>query len=138
MRAVVAAVDGDVDGDVADDPHAPLGGVGAQRAPFAFEAHLRLDRTRAGEGRPVVGPRLARPERPRLARLHAGVRVGQQAVPGREGRIGRVRRVELVRRVQREDLPPAAARGREPVHEPERLGPETAARERRRMELDTQ
>ncbi len=40
MDAVVGAAGRDVDGDVADDPHAALGGIGAQRAPFALEAHL--------------------------------------------------------------------------------------------------
>ncbi len=46
MRAVVGAAGGDVDRDVADQPHAALGGVGAQRAPLALEADL------VGDARP--------------------------------------------------------------------------------------
>ena len=50
VSAVVGAAGRDVDRDVADQPHAALGGVRAQRGPLALEAHLVGDRPRrAGE-----------------------------------------------------------------------------------------
>ena len=82
MGAVVAAAGGDVDRDVADEPHAALGGVGAQRAPLALEAHLVVERAVAREGRPVVDPVRAR-ARGRLgdsARRHAAS--GSASRPG--------------------------------------------------------
>ena len=51
---VVGAARGDVDRHVADQPHAALGRVGAQRAPLAVEAHLVRDR--APGLRPVADP----------------------------------------------------------------------------------
>ena len=56
VEAVVAAAGRDVDGDVAEDPHAALGGVGAQRAPLAVEAHLVGDGAAPGEPLPVADP----------------------------------------------------------------------------------
>ena len=56
MRAVVGGAGRDVDRDVADQPHAALGRVRAQRAPLALEAHLVGERAAAGEARPVLDP----------------------------------------------------------------------------------
>ena len=49
---VVGAVAGDVDRDVAEEPHPALGGVAAERAPLAVEAHLVGDRRRRRRTRP--------------------------------------------------------------------------------------
>ena len=49
---MVAAVGGDVDRDVPDQPHAPLGGVGPKRRPLALESHLLGKRVSARRTRP--------------------------------------------------------------------------------------
>ena len=137
VERVVGAVGRHVDRHVADQPHAALGRVGAQRAPLALEAHLLRDRVAARERRPVADPeRVARDERLELVRRHLRARLGEQPAPGRERRRADVRRAELVRRRERQDLPPRLPRRRQPVHEPVRLGPEPAAGQRGRVQQD--
>ena len=58
VRALVDAALGDVDRQVADQPHAAFGGVGAERRPLAIEANLVVDAP-AG-GRPVLDPERVR------------------------------------------------------------------------------
>ena len=106
MGEMVCAALRDVDRHVAEDPHAALRGVGAQRLPFALEPHLV--RHRAPVVEPVVEPvRVARPERVQLVLGHARVGIGEDA--GRSGK-GRRRHVgrtgQAFGRPEGQHLPP--------------------------------
>ena len=94
MGRVVAAAGGDVDRDVADQPHVPLGGVGAERRPLALEPHLIGQR---------AGRRRTRPSRRSSTRSRCSNRrssegatdrigIGEEPGPRREGRRRRVGR----------------------------------------------
>ena len=62
-RLDVRALVGDVDRHVADQPHAAVARVRAQRAPLPLEPHLVGDRAGAGEARPLADPvRMTRDE----------------------------------------------------------------------------
>ena len=136
MRAVVDAALGDVDRHVADQPHAALGGVVAQRRPLALEAHLVVDARRRRPPSPRSSSAFARRNAARSRAVTARVRLREQAVPGRERGGGRVRRADLVRRAEREHLPPALPGRREPVDERVGVRVEPAARERGRVQHD--
>jgi hypothetical protein len=134
---VVGAAGGDVDRHVADQPHAAVGRVAAQRGPLAVEADLVGDRVAAAVLPPVVDP-----ERVALAEvelLRAGdrrPRLGQQPRPGGERRLGLVGRAIAVGRAERQHLPPGLAGVREPVDERVRVAPEPAAGQGGRVQLD--
>ena len=135
---VVGAAGRHVDRHVADQPHAALLRVGAQRTPLAVEADLVGHRVVPGEPLPIPDPvGLARPELRPLAVAHGRVPLRQQPGRRRERRRRLVRRAPLARRPQREHLPPRLAGRREPVHEPVGLVAEAAARKRGRVELDS-
>ena len=137
MRAVVGAPRRDVDRDVADDPHAALLGVRAQRRPLAVEAHLVGDRAARAEARPVLDPvALALAEVELLGARHPSLRRSQQPRPGGERRRRLVGRAMAVRRAQRQHLPPRLAGLREPVHPGVGVRAEPAAGQRRGMQLD--
>ena len=83
MGAVVGAAVGDVDRDVAEEEHAALARVVAQRVPFALEANLVLERAAVVE--PVVDP--VGVPRAELRRVGAGdgrLAVGDQLRRARE------------------------------------------------------
>ena len=80
VRALVDAALGDVDRHVADQAHAPLGRVGAQRRPLAIEADLVVDAP--ARGRPVLDPeRVRAAECGPLARRDRRVRVARGSRP---------------------------------------------------------
>jgi hypothetical protein len=134
---VVGAAGRHVDRHVADQAHAELGGVGAQRAPLAIEADLVGRSAVAREPLPVADPEaLARAELRELALGHRSVRIGEQVRRGREGGRRLVGRPAFARRPERQHLPPGLARGGQPVDEPVRIIPEAAAGKRGGMELD--
>ena len=136
MRAVVGRPGRDVDRDVADQPHAALGGVRTQAAPLAVEAHLVGDGAAPREAHPVVDPaRLALAEVELLALGHPRRGLRQQPGPGREGRARLVRRAVAIGRAERQHLPPGLAGVREPVDPRVGRGAQAAARERGRMQL---
>ena len=85
---VVGAAGGDVDRDVADQPHAALGARSARSArPLALEAHLVGDARRARRSLPVADPERVALAESRSSPRRTGARgIGQQPRPGREGR----------------------------------------------------
>ena len=120
VGAVVGRPGRDVDRHVADQLHAALLGVRAQRRPLAVEPHLVGDR--AARVRPVVDPvRVALAE----------VQLGRLAAPARAARrAARARRrtptptctaSRAVGRAERQHLPPRLARVGQPVDERVRL-----------------
>ena len=126
----------DVDRHVADQPHAALVRVRAQRAPLALEAHLVGDRAAAGEARPVLDPaRLALAEVELLGAADRRGRLGQQPRPGGERRARLVRRAIAVGRPERQHLPPRLAGVGEPVHPRVGVAAQAPARQRGGMEL---
>ncbi len=126
----------DVDRDVADQPHAALVRVAAQRAPLALEADLVGDRAAAREARPVLDPaRLALAEVELLVLRHRRRRLGQQAGPRGERRGRLVGRAVAVGRAERQHLPPRLAGVREPVDPRVRLPAEAPSGQRGGMEL---
>ncbi len=136
MRDVVAASGRDVDRHVADDADAALVRVPAQRRPLALEAHLVGERVPSREADPVVDPEgVAALEVASLRTSDTRLGLGEQPGPSRERRRRGVRRAEVVRRVQRQHLPEACSRRREPVDERVRVRAEASPRQRRRMEL---
>ena len=138
-RPVVGAAGRDVDRHVADEPHAALGGVRAQRAPLAVEAHLVLERrprppvTRLPPVDPVA-PR-ARGTRPTSSSLTGACGIGEQPGPGGERRARLVRGAVAVGRSERQHLPPRLPGGGQPVHERVGVVVQAAGRQRRRMQL---
>ena len=136
MRALVGRAGRDVDRHVADQPHAARRGVRAQRSPLALEAHLVGQRAAPAEALPVARPRpRALGEVQLLGARHPRPRLRQQPGPGRERRARLVGRAVAVRRTQRQHLPPALPRVREPVHPGVRFRAEPAAGERGRVQL---
>ena len=137
VRAVVGRAGRDVDRHVADQPHAALVRVRAQRRPLALEAHLVGDRAAAGEARPVLDPaRLALAEVELLGLRDRRRRLGEEPRPGRERRRRLVRRAVAVGRPERQHLPPRLAGVGEPVDPGERVAAEPAAGQRGGVELD--
>ncbi len=129
MRELVGRALGDVDRDVADQLHPAVGGVGAQGAPFAVEAHLVVERLQAGEGDPVLDPAgRALAEVQPLRGGHRRVRLAQQLRRRGERGRGLVGRVVLVGRPERQHLPPRLARVGEPVDPRVSVRTEPAAR----------
>ena len=122
VRAVVDRPGGDVDRHVADQPHAALRRVRAQRRPLALEPHLVGDRAARAEPRPVLDPvRVALAEVELLGARDPRPRLGQQPAPRGERRRRPVGRAVAVRRPQREHLPPRLPGLRQPVDEAVRL-----------------
>ncbi len=116
VRAMVGAAGRHVDRHVADDAHAALRRVAAQRAPLALEAHLVGHRASARERLPVPDPvGVALAEGLGLGGGHAGATVREEPAPRRERRRRLVRRPVAVGGTQREHLPPRLARRLEPV-----------------------
>ena len=116
VGAFVGGVGRDVDRDVADQTHAAVGGIPAQRRPFAVEAHLVVQGRLARERDPVldpVGGLLA--EQPALVVGDGRVRIGQQRGRSGERGVRLVRRAVFVGRRQRQHLPPRLAGRGEPV-----------------------
>src|SRR5581483_3331994 len=93
MGAVIGAAGGDVDRDVAHEPHPALARVAPQLAPLALEPHLVGERATAGEALPVADPpAVALAEVVELGLRDEGAWMSQQRRRGRE------RRARLVRR----------------------------------------
>ncbi len=134
VRAMVDRPGGDVDRHVADQLHAAVLRVRAQRRPLAVEPHLVGDRAAL---RPVLDP-----ERVPLAKARRGLlghrrpRLGEQSRPGGERRRRLVRRAVPVGWPERQHLPPRLPRVGQPVDEPVRLAAEPAGGERGRVQLD--
>ena len=116
VGALVGGIGRDVDRDVADQTHAAVGGIPAQRRPFAVEAHLVVQGRLARERDPVldpVGGLLA--EQTAFVVGDGRVRIGQQRGRSGERGVRFVRRAVFVGRRQRQHLPPRLAGGGEPV-----------------------
>ena len=128
MGEVVGGAGRDVDRDVADQFHAALGRVGAQRAPLAVEAHLVGQRVRAPAN--ASQSSIQRGARSRKSSSSALV-TGAAGSPSSSARprtpTPTCTAIVLVGRPQREHLPPGLARRGEPIDQGVGVRPEAAA-----------
>ena len=147
-RLDVGALVGDVDRDVADQAHAALARVRAQRAPFALEAHLARDRSRRRRSAPTRRPRTGAGRRSPRARPRRRARRGRRAARARRRRRSSCGRASRTRPAARAGAsatttgpPPRASRrtGRPPGRDGRRAArsdgggsPRSAAASRRR------